>query len=157
MEYMVLSPWAQVDRIDSAVMKPRVNDLNGRTIGMFSHFKEHSPLILKEVERQLKEKFPSAEFSYYQYLRDTTEIVNDDKYRPSFIEWLKGVDAVISAYGDAGSCAMFVAYNSAAIEKLGKPVVMLVKEDLAKPAQRGASARHVPGLRICQDYFLWLE
>lgn len=148
MKYKVLSPWAQVDKTKSAVMMPRLNDLNGRTIGLFSHFKEHSPLILKEVERQLKEKFPSAGFSHYQYVRDTTEIINDAQNKPSFMEWLKGVDAVISAYGDAGSCSMFVAYNSAFIEKMGKPVVMLVKEDLAQPAQRGASARHVPCLRM---------
>ncbi len=148
MDYEVLSPWAEVDRSGSAVMQPRLNDLNGKTIGLFSHFKEHSPLILKEVERQIKERTPKAKFSHYQYPRDTAEIMNDDKYKPSFMEWLKDVDAVISAYGDAGSCSMFVAYNSAAIETLGKPVVMLVKEDLAQPAQRGASARQVPCLRM---------
>jgi len=148
MEYEVLSPWAEVDRSDAAVMQPRLNNLNGKMVGLFSHFKEHSPLILKEVERQLKERFPAAGFSHYQYPMDTTEIMNDDKYKPSFMEWLKGVDSVVSAYGDAGSCSMFVAYNSAAIEKLGKPVVMLVKKDLATPAQRGASARLVPGLRL---------
>ena len=151
MDYEVLSPWAEVDRSVSAVMRPRIKDLKGKTIGLFSHFKEHSPLILKEVERQLKKKFPSAKFSHYQYVRDTTEIINDDKNKPSFMEWLKGVDAVISAYGDAGSCSMFVAYNSAEIEKMGKPVVMLVKEDLANPAQRAASARHVSCLRLVKS------
>jgi len=148
MDYEVLSPWAHVDKADAATMQPRLKDLNGKTIGLFSHFKEHSPLILKEVERQLKEKYPSTRFSHYQYVRDTAEIINDDKHKPSFMEWLKGVDAVISAYGDAGSCSMFVAYNSAFIESQGKPVVMLVKEDLAQPAQRGASARLVPRLRM---------
>jgi hypothetical protein len=154
MKYKVLSPWAQVDKSKSAVMKPRLNDLNGKTIGLFSHFKEHSPLILKEVERQMKERFPSARFSPYQYVRDTTEIINDEQHKPSFIEWLNGVDAVVSAYGDAGSCSMFVAYNSALIETMGKPVVMLVKGDLAKPAQRGASARHVPCLRMVKTVIM---
>jgi hypothetical protein len=148
MNYEVLSPWAQIDKTDSAVMRPRMKDLNGKTIGLFSHFKEHSPLILKEVERQLAAKFPSARFSHYQYARDTTEIVNDEKYKPSFAAWLSSVDSVVSAYGDAGSCSMFLAYNCAAIETMGKPAVMLVKEDLAKPAQRGASARNVPYLRM---------
>jgi hypothetical protein len=148
MDYEVLSPWAQIDRTDSEAMKPRMKDLNGKTIGLFSHFKEHSPLILKEVKRQLMARFPSAQFSHYQYPRDTTEIMNDEKYKPSFLEWLRGVDCVVSAYGDAGSCSMFLAYNCAAIETNGKPTVMLVKEDLAKPAQRGASARNVPGLRL---------
>ncbi len=148
MDYEVLSPWAHVDKAGSALMKPRLGDLKGKTIGLFSHFKEHSPLILKEVERQIKEKVPSARFSHYQYVRDTTEILNDGENKPHFMDWLKGLDAVISAYGDAGSCSMFLAYNCALIESMGKPVVMLVKEDLAKPAQRGASARHVPNLRL---------
>lgn len=154
MKYKVLSPWAHVDKSKSAAMKPRLNDLNGKTIGLFSHFKEHSPLILKEVERQIKERFPSARFSPYQYIRDTTEIINDEQHKPAFIEWLNGVDAVVSAYGDAGSCSMFVAYNSALIETMGKPVVMLVKGDLAKPAQRGASARHVPCLRMVKTVIM---
>ena len=148
MHFEVLSPWAKVDRLDSAKMSPRLADLNGKTIGLYAHFKEHAPVILKEVERQIKERFPLAVFSPYQYPVDTTEIVNDKNYMPSFTNWLNQVDCVVSAYGDAGSCTLFVAYNSAAIEMLGKPVVMLVKEDLAKPAQRGASARQIPGLRL---------
>jgi len=148
MEYEVLSPWAQVDKLESGVMQPRPSDLDGKTIGLWAHFKEHSPLMLQEVERQLKEKYPTADFIHYQYPVDTSEIMSDEKYKPSFMEWLDKVDCVISAYGDAGSCAMFVAYNTAAMEILGKPTVMLVKEDLMHPSQRGASARQVPGLRF---------
>jgi hypothetical protein len=42
MDYEVLSPWAHVDKADAATMQPRLKDLNGKTIGLFSHFKEHS-------------------------------------------------------------------------------------------------------------------
>ena len=149
MKYKVLSPWAEVDKAPSVLkLQPRVDDLNGKTIGMYAHFKAQAPLILKEVEQQLKKRFPSAKFSHYQYQKDTAEIVNDDVNRPSFEKWLSGIDTVICGYGDAGSCSLFLAYNAAAIENLGKPAIMLVNKALVNPAQVGASARHVPALRL---------
>lgn len=148
MEYEVLSPWAQVDRLESGIMQARPSNLDGKTIGLWAHFKEHSPLILKEVARQLLERFSTVKCLHYQYPVDTSEIMGDERYKSSFLKWLDKVDCVISAYGDAGSCAMFVAYNTAAMEIHGKPSVMLVKEDLMPPSRRGASARQVPGLRL---------
>jgi hypothetical protein len=149
MKYQVLSPWAQVDKAPSVVrLQPRVDELNGKTIGMYAHFKAQAPLVLEEVERQIKERFPSARFSYYQYQKDTAEIIRDAENRPSFEKWLSGVDTIICGYGDAGSCSLFLAYNAAAIENLGKPAIMLVNQALVNPAQVGASARHVPALRL---------
>jgi len=143
-----LSPWADVDISDARGIFPRPDTLDGKTIGMFAHFKEHSPIMLRRLEKLLSEKLPKTNFTHFQYPRDTREIVNDDEFRPKLQAWLKGVDAVIAAYGDAGSCAMFHAYNTAFVEKLGVPCVMLCKTDLIKPASRGASARHVPALRF---------
>jgi hypothetical protein len=156
MKYEVLSPWADSDRTKAMPLKPRVSDLNRKTIGLFAGFKGHWVLILREVERQLRERFPEAKFSLYHYpkdmssTRDACEVADDDEYRPSFEKWLKGVDAVVSAHGDAASCALTLAYNTAFIEKMGKPAVMLVNKDLATIARIGASVRDVPGLRVVQ-------
>jgi hypothetical protein len=125
-----------------------VSDLAGKTIGLFAHFKEHSPYMLKELSELLREKIPGVKFSPYQYVVDTKELVNDPEHDKEVKEWLKGVDTVIAAYGDAGSCAMFLAYNAAYLEALGKPVVYLVKNDLYTAAQRGAAARFVPNMRF---------
>lgn len=144
----VLSPWASVDFAEARGINPRPASLDGKTVGMFSHFKEHSPIMLRELEVLLKEKLPNTNFKHLQYPVDTREIVNDPDFDPILKEWLTDVDVVISAYGDAGSCAMFHAYNSAYVEKLGVPVVMLCKEDLIKAASRGASARLVPAMRF---------
>jgi hypothetical protein len=148
MEYEVLSPLGQVSATSQMGLQPRVNNLKGKTIGMYAHFKEQAPLILKEIEQQLKEKFPTTKFTYFQYLKDTAEIVNDPEYKASFEKWLSNVDTVISGYGDAGSCAMFLAYNTSAIEKLGKPAVMIVNKELLGPARKGASVRNIPKLRF---------
>lgn len=39
MNYTVLSPWAEVSSTQVCALNPRLDTLNGRTIGMFSHFK----------------------------------------------------------------------------------------------------------------------
>jgi len=48
-----------------------------------------------------------------QYKKDTSEIIDDSEFRPLFTKWVDSVDAVVSAYGDAGSCSMYLAYNTA--------------------------------------------
>jgi len=148
MQYTVLSPWAEVEAVQTTPLSPRLDTLNGKTIGMFSHFKGHSPYILREIEGEIRKKYPAAKFSYLQYPKDTREIKDDSEFRPVFLQWLAGVDGVIAAYGDAGSCAMYHAFNTAYVEQQGKPAVMLTKEDILMSAQRGASARHVPHLRF---------
>ena len=148
MNYTVLSPWAEVSSTQVCALNPRLDTLNGRTIGMFSHFKGHSPYILREVEKEILKKYPEARFSYLQYPKDTREIKDDAEFQPAFKAWLDGVDGVIAAYGDAGSCAMYHAFNTAYVERCGKPAVMLTKGDIFMSAQRGASARHVPHLRF---------
>jgi hypothetical protein len=156
MDYEVLSPWADRDRVKAKGLEPRVSDMSGKTIGLFAGFKGHWIIILREVERQLQERFPGAKFSHYHYpkdmssTRDACEVAEDDEYRPSFEKWLKEVDTVVSGHGDAASCALTLAYNTAFIEKMGKPAVMLVNKDLAAIARTGASVRDVAGLRFIQ-------
>lgn len=144
----VLSPWAEMDWSKACGLQPRLDTLNGKTIGMFSHFKGHSPLILKEVEREIEKEYPQARFSYWQYPKDTTEVENDDALRDEFHAWLSGVDGVIAAYGDAGSCAMYHALNTTYVERCGKPAVLLTKEDILMSAKCGASAGRLPHLRM---------
>ena len=148
--YTALSPWAEVDYADAKGLTPRLDTLEGKTIGLFAHFKGHSFLILKEIENELAKRYPTARFTTLQYPKDTSEIEHDPDFLPKFKEWLAGVDGVIAAYGDAGSCAMYHGYNTALVERLGKPAVLLAKTDVAMSARRGASGRFVPNLRIVE-------
>jgi hypothetical protein len=100
LNYKVLSPWGEVESVPTTGILPRVKDLNGRTIGLFSFFKQVGPPLMKEIERQLKEKFPTTRFSHYQYPIHSVEIAKDDNYRAPFEEWLNGVDTVITGHGD---------------------------------------------------------
>ena len=99
-DYEVLSPWAEVEPVPPRALLPRVTDLNGKTIGLFSYFKQHGPAIMKEVERQLQERFPTAKFSQFQYPVQDVEILTDADYKDKFEEWVNGVDTVVTGHGD---------------------------------------------------------
>lgn len=148
MNYTVLSPWAHIDNTDGTELKPRIDDLNGKTIGLFAHFKQHSPMLLDVIREELQNRYPEACFTTLQYPRDTIEIQNDPDFDVELKRWLGGVDAVISALGDAGSCTLFLAYNTAYIEKLGKPTVLISNKNYVTTAKQGAKIRNVPALRI---------
>ena len=98
--YEVLSPWAEIALVAPRGLQPRVTDLSDKTIGLFAFFKQHAPSVMREVERQLKERFPKAKFSHYHYPKHVAEIAEDDKYKASFEEWAKGVDTVVTGNGD---------------------------------------------------------
>ena len=100
-QYAVLSPWAEVDPIQlRGLTAPRLTDLAGKKIGLFASSKPISRRIMTAVEAKLKERFPTAETSWYvgegSWAVLQLETQNREKYR----DWVKGVDAVIAAVGD---------------------------------------------------------
>jgi hypothetical protein len=129
-------------------INPRLESLSGKTIGLYASFKEYHPFFMHEVERQLLGRFPDARFSHYTYITDTCEIQNDPDHYPAFLEWLSGVDAVIGVGADMGSCALYMGYVFAEIERLGKPAVLLSKYQYESSARTGSGSRAFPGLRI---------
>ena len=54
--YTVLSPWAQSDHLEKRPINPRLDTLEGKTIGLYASFKEYHPFFMQEVERQLAAK-----------------------------------------------------------------------------------------------------
>ncbi len=153
MEFEVLSPCGDADPIEQIGLNPRVTDLNQATIGLYTTFKEHWVLILDEIARQLKERYPGARFTSFQYIEDlncytqVAELAKDPRVRPEFEEWLKGVDTVIVANADAGSCTLYLAYNATYPERLGKPTVLTVAGEYLGLARRAVELRGVPALR----------
>ena len=111
MEYTVLSPWAAAESRQPRGLSPRLDTLAGKTIGLYAHFKGHAIKILDEVARELSARFSGVTFTHFQYLKEITELIQDDAYAAQAAAWASGVDAVITAYGDAGSCSLFLAKN----------------------------------------------
>lgn len=146
--YAVLSPWAQSDYLKKNPISPRLSDLVGKTIGLYASFKEYHPFFMRELERQMTAMFPNTKFSHYTYIVDAKEIRDDPVNYEDFKAWLSTVDAVIGVGADMGSCALYMGYNFAEIERLGTPAVLLSKYQYISSASKGAGARSCPGLRI---------
>ncbi len=98
--YEVLSPWAEADPVPSRGITDRISSLDGKKIGLLANAKRAARPILSMVEIKLKERFPSAEISWYytQFAVGPAEVETPNKSK--FEYWLKGVDAVVAAVGD---------------------------------------------------------
>lgn len=102
-QYEVLNPWADVDPLPLRAISPRLSDLAGKKVGLFANSKDVARPILKVVEQRLRERFPTAEISWYvpaaKYQYNIVQIERPEN-KSVFEAWLKGVDAVIAAAGD---------------------------------------------------------
>lgn len=99
-QYEVLSPWADIDPISLKGISPRVLELTGKKIGLFCNYKRAAKPILDEVEKELKQRFPTCEtvwLTQRQFV-PITEMKGEEK--ANFEGWLKEVDSVIAAVGD---------------------------------------------------------
>jgi hypothetical protein len=97
--YEVLNPWAEADPVPARGITARVADLAGRKIGLYRNGKRAAEPTLKVVEDRLKKKYPTANFTSFFNAAANEAIIEQDR-KAEFEEWLKGVDAVIAAYGD---------------------------------------------------------
>ncbi len=98
-EYQVLSPWANVDPLPLRGITPRVTELAGKKIGLLTNLKGAAKLILDEVEKKLKERYPSCETSWFRGQAFSVSELEKERVL-DFREWINGVDTVIVANAD---------------------------------------------------------
>ena len=95
----ILCPWAETDPIPLRGITERLTDLNGKVIGLHVDNKLAAVPILKVVEKRFQELYPTTTFTWFcDKLID--EVENKPETRARFIDWAKGVDAVVGAVGD---------------------------------------------------------
>lgn len=97
--YEVLNPWGEVDPEPLKAISPRLSSLENKTIGLFANGKRASSPIQNAVEAKLKERFPASKVSRYVFAGGNREVAGTE-YEGGYIDWIKSVDAVISAVGD---------------------------------------------------------
>lgn len=97
-QYEVLNPWAEVDPVPLKGLSPRLTDLKGKTIGLFSNWKTAARPVLTVAQNRLKEREPSLKFSWFEFGLNTE--VDETELKGAFEDWVKGCDAVLSAVGD---------------------------------------------------------
>jgi hypothetical protein len=98
--YEVLSPWAEADPVPYRAINPRISSVDGKKIGLFCNTKRVAEPTLKVLEDRLKKRFPSAIISWFFNTAPNMKIADQPDKKSEFEAWLKGVDAVIAAYGD---------------------------------------------------------
>ena len=98
-DYEVLSPWAEADPIPFRGISSRIEGLAGKKIGLLRNTKRAALPIMDVVQRRLKERFPTAEFTEFHNPKPN-EVITEQDAKERFEDWLKGVDAVIAAFGD---------------------------------------------------------
>jgi hypothetical protein len=64
--YQVLSPWAEADAVPARGLAPGVDNLAGKTVGLFLNTKPGARPIMAVVERRLREKLPGTNFAVFQ-------------------------------------------------------------------------------------------
>ena len=79
--------------------KHELDDLAGKKLGLLCNNKRAAPLILETTERLIKEKFPTAELSWF-YAQSFSVSSLEKERAGEFDDWIKGIDAVIAAVGD---------------------------------------------------------
>jgi len=97
--YEVLSPWAEADPVAPRGINPRPDGLDGKRIGLLRNSKRAAEPSLKVVEARLRERYPTATFSWFANLKPNETAIAQG-LKDEFEAWLKGVDAVINSYGD---------------------------------------------------------
>jgi hypothetical protein len=97
-KFEVLSPWAEADPIPLKGISPRVDNLEGKTIGLFVNNKRAASPIQDVVEQKMKERYPSLNFSRY-YFSMNLEVSNTDE-ADEYRKWIDSIDTMISAVGD---------------------------------------------------------
>ena len=98
-QYEVLSPWAEVDPIPLRGISPRVDNLAGKKIGLFANFKRAARPIAAEVEKQLKQKFSTSQFTLFDS-RSPNVTETETQNKEKFTAWAKEMDAVVAMVGD---------------------------------------------------------
>jgi hypothetical protein len=98
-EYEVLNPWGEKNLVPLRGVNPRVDSLEGKKVGLFAtQAKVAARPILEVVERRLRERFKSIEFSWFLF--DHNQHVTETSDFPRFKEWAKEVDVAVAAVGD---------------------------------------------------------
>ncbi|HEX2966923.1 MAG TPA: hypothetical protein VHO84_14140 [Syntrophorhabdaceae bacterium] len=97
--YEVLSPWSDADPVSLHGINPRLENLDKKRIGLFCNSKRAAKLMLTSIENRLKQRFPLLSTTWYDAtIPNIPEIESTNRDR--FVEWVKGVDAVVLAVGD---------------------------------------------------------
>jgi hypothetical protein len=98
--FEVLSPWAEADPIPLKGICERVPDLAGKKIGLFASSKPAAPRMMTVLEEKMRRRFPASVINRYNAVEGFVRLQTAGSDKARFVEWVKGVDAIVAAVGD---------------------------------------------------------
>ena len=98
-QYAVLSPWADADPIPLRGISPRIDNIEGKKIGIFANSKRSAMPQARMLDRKLKGKFPTIETSIYNSLEFNIPVLETENAE-KFTAWINSVDAIVTLVGD---------------------------------------------------------
>ena len=140
----LLSPVPEQSASDETVLSERPATLDGLRIGLLSNTKKNSDHFLLRVGERLA-TMADVSVSEVVYKPTATSAAPDEIY-----DQLGQYDAVLTAYGDCGSCSSWTIHDAIHLEKSGIPVVVFCSEEFTTLCQFESENQSCPGLPIVQ-------
>ena len=118
----VLNPRGRTEGLSLTPNAPRLNDLNGKRIGILRNRVPVGQIFYPYLDKALKNRMPDAEFRTWEI----SVLSGADARKAKLKEFAENSDAVIVAMGMSGGSTTRTAPDAIRIEKLGKPVAFIV-------------------------------
>lgn len=140
----ILDPTPSQSGADESVLTDRPATLDGASIGLLSNAKKNSDHFLQSVGTHLQ-SVADIDVSEVVYKPTATSAAPDDIY-----EELRQYDAVLTAYGDCGSCSSWTIHDAIQLEESGIPTVVFCSEEFTTLCQFESENQSCPGLPIVE-------
>jgi hypothetical protein len=98
--YDVLSPWAETDPIPLEGITPRLDNLQGKRLGLYANYKRAAVPIQDAVEAELVRRFPEGLAISRFHQAGSNDVGSSADQGAEFKRWLEDLDGVIVAVGD---------------------------------------------------------
>lgn len=142
---MALLPVAEEGRAPTAatgVLAPLPAAGETLVLGLVDNSKAGAAVIVTELALRLAAKVPISDQVLIRKLHASLPMSQAERSR------LDGVDVVVSALGDCGSCTSWTVKDAIALEAAGTPVIVVCSRPFEGFARAQARALGYPGLRI---------
>ena len=94
MQFEALNPVGNRTVPDYLGLSPRLDSLNGKTIGLFDNAKRGNPDVMRRIEELLKERYPDVKTSWFRKGTYKQPMWEEEK------AWAKTLDGVIGMCGN---------------------------------------------------------
>lgn len=140
----ILNPVPDRGNTNETVLAPRPKVTDGLDIGLLSNTKKNSDTFLEVVGNSLT-SMVDVTVSDVISKPAATRGAPDELY-----ERLAAYDAVLTAYGDCGSCSSWTIHDAIQLESSGIPTVVFCSSGFTTLCQFEAENQSCPGLPIVE-------